>query len=207
MTRIKICGLTRQQDVRLAAELGADYLGFVFEPTSPRCFPHSLEVLAGWLRELGADRPRTVGVWGRVAPDASTGLDITQYVEGEPPIGPEPWPVIRPRPGLSWQAERERATRIQARIVVLDAFSPDAYGGTGRRLDAAFVREAKSEMGLPVMVAGGLNPENAAEIVREAAPYGVDVSSGIEASRGIKDPDLLRKFILAVRSADASPVP
>ena len=199
MTRIKICGLTRVQDVEIAVELGAAAVGFVLEPASPRCIP-----LADVHDLLRATPPYTycVGVLGPfshsqlLAPfDAIQAIGVTNAdveasqraihvhrVGSEDPM-PDP---------ASFDA------------LLLDAFSPEDYGGTGLRIDLDAAKAAIAESVRPVIVAGGLTPNNVGEAIRALRPYAVDVSSGVETKPGVKDPDKLKAFFEAVHEADSA---
>ena len=209
MTRVKICGITSPEDARIAAEAGADFLGFVFYSSSPRCV--TLE-RACWIIEAvrrASFAVRFVGVFvdeepGTVWQIASRcGLDYAQLHGAEPPEtvitlmerGLGVIKAFRVRDGASL-AEIER---YQATAYLLDAYVPGQPGGTGRKFDWTLAARAK-EHG-PVILAGGLTPDNVAEAVRTVHPWGVDVSSGVEAEPGRKDPDKLRCFIAAVKSS------
>lgn len=180
---IKICGLTRPEDVNAAIEAGADSVGFVREPASPR-------FASAW-RELIAGVPsgcQAVAVYGPLIeedrPDGvlvqaiDPGADICAMTLEEPY---EPGPF--------------------SRAILLDAHVPGVHGGTGKTIDWLAARDFAANSRLPVMLAGGLKPENVAEAIRVAQPYGVDVSSGVEASPGIKDHGLVRAFIEAARKS------
>lgn len=197
MTRVKICGLTRVEDVELAVELGASAVGFVLEPSSPRCIP-----LADVHDLLRSTPPYTycVAVLGPFAPsqvlvpfDAIQAIGVTNAdVEASQRaihvhrIGSDD-PVPDP---ASYDA------------LLLDAFSKEAFGGTGVRIDLEAAKGVMAESVRPVILAGGLTPGNVGEVIRTARPYAVDVSSGVESSPGVKDPDRLREFFEAVREAD-----
>ena len=203
---IKICGLTCLEDARAALDAGADYIGFVFHRDSRRhVTPDRAEsILAG----LGA-RVRAVGVFvnthpedalavarqcrlwavqlhGDELPESFAGYPArlwrsVSFLDGQPSLDPEKWAVDR---------------------FVADAFAPGGqYGGTGRVADwAAAAGLARVR---PVMLAGGLTPENVAQAVAAVRPVGVDVSGGVELAPGKKDPEKIRALIRAVRRADA----
>lgn len=197
MTRVKICGLTRLEDVLLAVEAGADAVGFVLEPTSPRCVPPDrlralLEAVPAWVSRVLVYGPRP-----EVLPDVP--FDYVQCLPPAPPagrwlgcvrLGPERVPC--PDLGEFQGAE----------AIVLDAFHPGAYGGTGRTVDWGLAARFASGCGKPVILAGGLRPENVGEAIRTVRPYAVDVSSGVEARPGEKDHGWLRAFLQAVLEAD-----
>jgi phosphoribosylanthranilate isomerase len=198
MTRVKICGLTNSADTEAAIEAGADALGFNFERTSPR-FVGDREL--PWLSVL-PPFPVKIAVFGRVDRPVPRGLfDIIQGVEWD--VFPEPSPkrihVVRLRPGQKPADVME--TVIHASMVLIDAFSPKAFGGTGETVDWGLAAEIVRISKLPVMLAGGLTPDNVAAAVRAVKPYAVDVSSGVEERPGIKDALKIRDFIQAARSA------
>lgn len=194
-TRIKICGITRWRDAEAAIEYGADALGFVMEPSSPRSVFNFQEAL---------DIPKALGpfiqsvaVYGRFHGEVPSGFNAVQIVEGAPSDLPVPLlHSIR----LAGTEIIELPSLTDASGIVLDAYSPDAYGGTGKTVDWDRAAEFVMSTELPVILAGGLNPDNAAEAIETVRPYGVDVSSGVEAMPGTKDLGKLKAFIEAVRS-------
>lgn len=216
MTTIKICGITNVDDARGALAAGADLLGFILYPKSPRYIePGAVAVVLTALRDDRAKRQRplrTVGVFvneplARVqAILGETGLDLAQ-LHGDEPAGMvtalagRAFKAIRPP-----DAEQARAEAAQMAPLgpdagpawLMDAYDPAAYGGTGRRADWHVAGElARRYPGL--LLAGGLTPENVAAAVAAVQPWGVDVSSGVEASPGRKDPAKVRAFVAAVR--------
>jgi phosphoribosylanthranilate isomerase len=201
VTRAKICGLTREADVERAIELGADALGFVFEPSSPRCVAGSGDYLA-WVAALGPFVPPRVAVFGRRGARVE-GFDLVQAREFDDSATERLW-VVRPEAGTSFDADSIRLPNYPVRTVVLDAHHPDLEGGAGLRVDeetALAVRRALETRGVRMVLAGGLNPDNVAQAIRAVKPYAVDVSSGVESSPGVKDPARLRDFIQAVRES------
>jgi phosphoribosylanthranilate isomerase len=197
VTWVKICGLCRQEDAELAAELGADALGFVFEPTSPR-YVGSPDWSPDWLQGLW---PELVAVFGPVRfLGLSSRFGTVQGVEWPEPGGQSVQirqPVLRVGPNAL--SELEGVGNGAARIV-LDAPHATAFGGTGNTVDWDLAAEIVAASSVPVVLAGGLRPENVAEAIRRVRPFGVDVSSGVESSPGVKDPAKLRAFFEAVRS-------
>jgi phosphoribosylanthranilate isomerase len=210
MTRIKICGITNAQDAEVAAACGADAIGFVFA-RSPR------QVAPERAREImrGMD-PFVVGVGVFVNAPAEevrrilafTGCSVTQ-LHGEE--GPEYLEALAPLAVVkaikvgagergAW-AGRGDACAPRFKAILLDTSVPGKAGGTGKRFDLA-AAQGMMEAGYRVIVAGGLTPENVAEVVRKARPYGVDVSTGVESSPGRKDHEKVRRFVDAVRQAD-----
>lgn len=199
MTRVKICGLTRPQDAELAMDLGAEALGFIFEPTSPRFIGDESDLK--WIERLAPYAVR-VAVFGKVARQVPLGIfDRVQGVKWE--VFPMPYPkrihALRLRAGQ--KADDLVHQTVNASALMLDAYREDAYGGTGHQVDWNVAAEIVQRAERRVILAGGLNPENVGEAIRRVRPYAVDVSSGVEAKPGIKDPIKLRDFIQAAREA------
>lgn len=203
VTRIKICGITRVEDALCAAREGADAIGLVFAPESPRCI--SVEQARAIATSLPPFVTR-VGLFVNAATEAvqtvlrAVPIDILQFHGEEAPAycGAFARPyikAIRMRPGLDVRAEAARYA--DAAGILLDAFDDAARGGTGASFDWSRI---PSDLGKPVILAGGLAPDNVAQAVRTAKPHAVDVSSGVEASKGIKDHAKIRAFVQAVRS-------
>jgi len=207
-TRIKFCGLTRAGDVRLACELGADAVGFVFAANSPR----RLQVQeARALRQALAPLVDAVALFKDNAID-----DVREVVRHLRPTllqfhGDEDDAFCRSF-GVSYvkavpmgeASEAVDARELHLRYPGASAFLFDAHvvggqGGTGERFDWSLM---PTGLGKPFVVAGGLNPDNVAAAIDQTLPWGVDVSSGIESSPGVKDGNLMRKFVEAVRRAD-----
>lgn len=203
-TRIKICGLTRPEDVDAAVDAGADAIGFVFYPRSPRY------VTPGQAAALVRRLPPfvlAVGLFvneeaGRIqAILDQVPLNLLQFHGDE---GPEdcarwgrPWiRAARVRPGLDLLQYAARFSG--ARALLLDAFV-EGYGGGGHAFDWSLI---PPDLPLPLVLSGGLSPENVADAVRRIRPAAVDVSSGVEAGKGIKDHQRMADFVAAVRAAD-----
>jgi phosphoribosylanthranilate isomerase len=206
MTRVKICGITNQEDAQRAASCGADAVGFQFADTPRRVAPETARAI---LNELD---PLVTGVAVFVdAPSAevrrvleSTGCAAAQLHGSEPPEHIEalaPYAVIkviRVRGSLD-ASELDRYKG--ARAILLDTYVAGLAGGTGRRFDPEIARGLVQE-GWRVIVAGGLTPDNVGEVVRRVRPYAVDVGSGVESGPGRKDHEKVARFIAAVRAAD-----
>lgn len=203
-TRVKICGITRIEDATAAARAGADAIGLVFEPKSPRCV--NLDQALAIARAV-PPFVTVVGLFVDPAPDAVEAilgrvrLDLLQFHGGETPEQCRRYhrPYIkaihmRPDVNLPEQARRY----ADAEGLLLDTAVADVAGGSGRRFDWSRI---PGDVGKPVILAGGLTPENVAEAVRTVRPFAVDVSSGVERSRGVKDPDKIVAFLEAVRNA------
>ncbi len=189
MTRIKICGLTNIRDAERAAECGADFLGVVFEPSSPRFAGEDSE----FLQRISRVGPPVIAVFGPFAQDAVVPSGWTTQCFAPGPLAPY-WQAIRPKHEFDSTMITEFASHI-----VLDTPSDSGYGGTGHRLASDLARSWVSSSPLPVILAGGLNPENARQAVAELSPWGVDVSSGVEARKGVKDHAKIRDFIAELR--------
>ncbi|WP_456270023.1 phosphoribosylanthranilate isomerase [Kushneria sp. AK178] len=201
-TRIKICGLTREADVDAAVAAGADALGFVMWPGSKRALTMAR------LERLAARVPpfvTRVGLFVDQAPDlvanCAPWLDMLQFHGNEPPEACELYGMswikaLRMRDDIDLYQQAERYHR--SRGLLLDAYRPGVPGGTGETFDWSRVPR---DPALPIVLAGGLTPDNIADAIHQAAPFGVDVSGGVEADAGCKDPDLIRRFIGRIQGA------
>lgn len=202
-TRIKFCGLTNEQDVAEAVVAGADALGFVLWPGSRR------HVDASRLAALVANVPAfvtRVGLFVDQPPDfirsVSRHLDLLQFHGDESPAFcagfDRPWiKALRMRDDLDLAAAAEAYAGAQA--LLLDAYRPGVPGGTGETFDWSRIPASLEK---PVILAGGLTPDNVAEAVERVSPFAVDVSGGVEAEPGRKDPRQLAAFAAAVTQAD-----
>jgi phosphoribosylanthranilate isomerase len=208
--RVKICGITRPEDASMAAGAGADAIGLNFYPGSPRCV--TLEQAQAIAAAMPAGVAR-VGVFvnadlaemRRIAD--SVPLDYVQLHGDEPPqaIAALDVPVIRAfrcgsaglmPVGLYLEACRQ-AGRLPA-AVLIDAYAPGAFGGTGQTLDWPALAAGREHLaGLPLILAGGLTAENVAAAIAAARPDGVDTASGVESSPGVKDAARVRAFVAA----------
>ena len=196
MTRVKICGITRFEDAMLAVELGADALGFIFEPSSPRY----LREVPEWVRSVPPYVAK-VAVYGKLPLEfPPLGFHTVQglgWTEAHRNSDYARVGVVRL--GSSQYEDEMRAALQHCHAAVLDTFSPSAFGGTGQKVDWELAGEIVREVPKPVILAGGLTPDNVADAVAAVRPYAVDVSSGIESEPGLKDPVMLRDFIAAAR--------
>ena len=197
MVRVKICGITSRQDALHAARCGADALGFVFYPGSPRYV--SPEQARGIIEEL-PPFVTTVGLFVNESPGdirriaEGCGLDVLQLHGDESPAACEipPFRVMK-----AFRVKDERSLdglpdyRVSA--FLLDAWVAGSYGGTGQSFNWDLA--ARIARDVPVVLAGGLDPDNVAQAVGAVRPYGVDVSSGVELAAGRKDPDKVAAFI------------
>jgi phosphoribosylanthranilate isomerase len=202
MTRVKICGIRRTEDAVLVAELGADALGFVFWPSSPRFLdPEEARTIVAALPPFVT----TVGVFvdqpeAYVASVARLlNLGAVQLHGDEVPesYGRVPGRVIK---AVSVREGQDCLAAVSAIpdgvAVLLDAHDPVKRGGTGRTID--WTQAASAAKLRPIILSGGLTAENVGDAVRTVRPYAVDVSSGVESSPGIKDPEKLRALFAAV---------
>lgn len=205
-TRIKICGLTREEDVDAAVTVGADAIGFVFYPPSPRCVtPQRAAELARRLPPFVA----AVGLFVNAAPeDVQAILDlvplhILQFHgdEAEPDCARYRRPYLkaaRVTPDLDLVQYAARYPTAHA--LLLDAFV-EGYGGGGRTFDWSLI---PSCLPRPVVLSGGLDAANVGDAVRRVRPAAVDVSSGVEVAKGIKDAGKIAAFVAAVRAAETN---
>ncbi len=205
--RVKICGIAHPKDAEDAIEAGADALGFNGFPGSKRFL--DLPSASGWMAQLPPFVTRVAVLVNPTVAEAEAvqalpGVDRLQFHGDETP---EFCARFLQRGFLKALAARDRAallaaSRYGASAILLDAFVPGAYGGTGCLIDldlaAAFVRE---NPGLRVILSGGLTPENVAAAVRAVRPHAVDVASGVESHSCKKDKMRMRDFIAAVRDA------
>jgi phosphoribosylanthranilate isomerase len=202
--RVKICGITRLEDLRAACDAGADALGFVFYAGSPR---HVSIERAGALVAALPPFVTSVGLFVDAEPIfvrqvlKEVPLDLLQFHGNESPddcrgFGRPYLKAVRVRPGtdlLKYAADYRGALGL-----LLDAYVADVPGGTGERFDWRLI---PAHFPKPVVLSGGLTPENVAEAVRRVKPWAVDVSSGVEAGPGIKDAAKVVAFIENARGA------
>ena len=205
-TRVKICGVTRPEHARAAAEAGADAVGLVFYGPSPR------HVTLARAREVCAALPPLVSVVGLfVNPEPhdietvvdGLPVDLLQFHGEEPPelcagAGKPYVKAVRVRSG---EDIVEAAARYpDARALLLDAHHDVLWGGTGARFDWDVVPD---DVGRPIVLAGGLTPDNVAEAIRRVRPFAVDVSGGVESAPGEKDARSIERFMKEVASAES----
>lgn len=210
MTRIKICGITNQQDAEFARACGVDALGFVFAE-SPRqvnleqaraiiAGVDPFAVSVGVFVDTPAEEVRSILEFTGCRVAQLHGAEGPEYLEELTPFAVVK--VLRVRDGIG---EADRRAWLQpgsgVQAILLDTFVPGKAGGTGKRFDPSVAEELVRE-GHRVIVAGGLTPDNVGEVVRRVRPWGVDVSSGVEYSPGRKDHAKVADFVAAVREAD-----
>jgi phosphoribosylanthranilate isomerase len=204
MLRVKICGITNAADAVAAAEAGADAVGLMFYPPSPRfvTLPQARDVI----RELPPFVAK-VGVFVNSSPDevrraiGECGIDTLQFHGDEPPefcrqFSLKTIKAFRIVDSASLAAVHD----YQSEAWLLDSFVPGKLGGTGAVFNWELAVEAV-KFSRPVILAGGLTPENAAEAVRRVRPFGLDVSSGVESAPGKKDSRKVGAFIAAAKGA------
>ncbi len=216
MVRAKICGLTRYEDAEAALEYGAHALGFVYEPSSPRYVGGDSSTAE--LPFRFSPYAITVGVYGEVKEFVDPCL-ISQYVEKASAKGffksltEMPLSDLRPTvrafrlkaddsiDALELKLRQTFESTPNMHAALIDAFDESQFGGTGKRVDWDVVAELVSRVEFPIVLAGGLTPDNVAEAIVKVKPYAVDVSSGVELSPGVKDVYKIRDFLQAARSA------
>jgi phosphoribosylanthranilate isomerase len=203
MVRIKICGITNLEDARLAAELGAHALGFIFYPKSPRYIrPDAareiIRSLPPLVMTVGVFVDEEAGVVKDIA--ATAGLDWVQLHGQESPeycrtLGRRVIKGFRIKDAHSLSLLPAYRGSVQA--FLLDTYKAGTAGGTGETFDWTLARQAKKSG--PIILAGGLTPANVAQAIEAVQPAAVDVASGVEAGPGKKDPEKLRAFFEAVK--------
>ena len=202
--KVKICGITRLEDAKLALELGAEALGFNFYEKSPRCI--SAEDAASIIRLL-PPKARFVGVFvnhskeevEQIARRAS--LDTLQF-HGDEPVDFysqfKSWDVIRAiRLQPDTPKESILAAKENSEFLLFDSFSDSAFGGTGEAIESE-VLELVKDLLPEAYLAGGITAENVAEKIERYKPYAVDVASGVEKSPGIKSASKLERLFQAI---------
>lgn len=216
-TRIKICGISRPEDAAFAAQLGVDAIGLVFYPPSPR------NITIDKAREVVEALPPFVTVVGLfVDPDAdqvrrvmeAVPIDVLQFHGKETPeqcqdmVGASRSYIKAIRMREDVDLAQQAQTYAGASGLLLDAYQSGVPGGTGEAFEWSRV---PSNLQKPIVLAGGLNPDNVAEAIRQVRPYAVDVSGGVESDigltgkslkKGIKDQGKMAAFVAAVRAAD-----
>lgn len=204
-TKIKICGITNLEDAQLAVELGADALGFVFYPKSPRyvrvrqaaniChrLPPFVTRVGVFVDELEYEIEKALN---------ECLLTALQFHGEEPPgfcqkFAAKSIKAIRVRDEDSLRA----AADYDVDALLLDTYTESQRGGTGQTFDWSLAIRAKETLAPPIILSGGLTTANVQEAIRRVRPYAVDVSSGVEREPGRKDPEKLRRFIELCKSA------
>lgn len=202
-TRVKICGITRPEDALAAARHGADAIGLVFYPPSPRYVdPAQAQAICAALPPFVS----VVGLFVNAAADAvhaalrAVPLDVLQFHGDESPeycgrFGRPYLKALRMREGLDVAAEAARYAGAQG--LLLDTYQPGLVGGTGQVFDW---RRVPQNLNRPIVLAGGLEPANVAAAIATVRPYAVDVSGGVEQGKGIKNAEKIAAFMREVES-------
>jgi len=204
-TRVKICGITRLEDALAAVRAGADALGFVFYPASPRYVDPAVAGLI--IRQLP---PFVTSVALFVNESAEqvcavmdqTGVDLLQFHGDESPefcaqFNRPYFKALRMSPDIDVVAETKRFA--SSRAILLDAYRPGVPGGTGEAFDWERI---PSDIDKPLILAGGLDQSNVAKAISQVKPYAVDVSGGVEAAKGLKDSSKITSFMNEVARAN-----
>jgi len=210
-TRAKICGITRVEDVHAVANAGCDAIGFVFYPPSPR---HVTLAQAEILIRAVPAYVQAVGLFVNSRADEiqailnKVPLDILQFHGDETPeqcqviaqqVGRRWYKAIQVQPDLDVVAEIQGYQDAGASAVLLDAWHPDLKGGTGHSFDW----DTFPKLNIPLILAGGLNPDNIEQAILTTQAYAVDVSGGVESAKGIKDQQLIERFMQGVHRGSA----
>lgn len=203
MTKIKICGITNKRDAIAAADLGIDMMGFVFYNGSrrhvePRIVRDIANELPPYIAKVGVfvdlDKDKVLEI-----ADECT-LDMLQFHGEETPeycsIFKDSYKIIKAF-RIKDQHSLQGINDYDTDFYMLDAYSPGAKGGTGEKFDWKLIESF--EFLRPVILSGGLTPDNVSGAIEKLSPYGVDVSSGVESSPGKKDIALMKKFVENVR--------
>ncbi|NLA75511.1 MAG: phosphoribosylanthranilate isomerase [Deltaproteobacteria bacterium] len=207
MLKVKICGITNYDDAVVAANLGADALGFIFAPKSPRKIEPA--IAAEIIKEL-PPFIKTVGVFVNEHIDKIKdivdycGLDSIQLHGDETPeiceaLMPRAIKAVRVRD--DFDTSRLLSYRGKIRAFLLDTYSEKAAGGTGKTFNWDKALEINS-IGIPVILAGGLTPSNITKAIKKVRPYGVDINSGIEKGPGVKDHEAMKELFQKIRKEE-----
>jgi phosphoribosylanthranilate isomerase len=218
-TRVKICGITCPDGARAAAEAGADAIGLVFAESPRRVTPEQaagiVRVLPPWVSAVGVFVDELPATIREIA--AAAGLAVAQLHGDEPPDTParlEGLKVIKAfgigseddlEAARRWRKESERSGRIPDAYLVDARVGGGPKGGSGRPADWRLAARMILEGFRPLILAGGLTPDNVADAIRAVRPWGVDGSSGLESEPGRKSPEKVRAFCQAVGAAAAPP--
>jgi phosphoribosylanthranilate isomerase len=204
-TRVKICGITRAEDARSAVEYGADAIGLVFFDDSPR---HVTLEQAGRITAAVAPFVTVVGLFVNASPSAilrvleNIPLGLLQFHGHELNDDCNSY-GLRFIKSLAMKPETDLRAQVEAYPdasgILLDAWQPQTHGGGGEAFDWA---QVPKDLPLLLILAGGLTPANVGAAIRQVRPYAVDVSSGVESSKGIKSADKISAFMEGVRGSD-----
>ncbi len=207
-TRIKICGITREEDLDVAVAKGADALGFVFYGPSPRCVSpkraaHLVARVPAFVKTVGLFVNESAATVAAVLNQVP--LDLLQFHGDETPAYCaafcRPWiKAARVKPGFDLLEYAAVFAGARGNTGLLLDAHVEGYGGGGQSFDWSLIPPS---LPLPVILSGGLHPGNVGEAIRRVRPWAVDVSSGVEIAKGIKDMRKVTEFIAGVRDADA----
>ena len=217
MTRVKICGIKQKAHALAVAEAGGDFIGLVFAPSQRQVTPVQAGKIVSAVKSH-SHAIEVVGVFVNVPAPEVNMIANSCHLDWVQLSSDEPWeycrqitkPIIkavqirqgqRPEPIGATLATGEQMLSSQKHLYLLDSRVEGRYGGTGMTFDWSLARQVAKRF--PVIIAGGLTPENVAQVIEMVAPWGVDVSSGVEVG-GIKDIGKIRAFIEAVRRTDGS---
>ena len=208
MTRVMICGITNVADALAAIEAGAEMLGFNFYRRSPRYVspadvrrivaevPADVVCVGVFVNEEGPEVVRRLTAEAGLGAAQLHGAETPEFCDGLGGL----WKIKALRVGADFNPEEAAPFKTDA--LLLDAYVPGEWGGTGRTFDWDVARRTRG-LAPRLILAGGLTPSNVAAAVRAAGPYAVDACSGVEVAPGQKSPELMRRFVAAVRAADA----
>lgn len=210
-TRAKICGITRVEDVQAVADAGCDAIGFVFYPPSPRSVTQAqaealVKAVPAYIQVVGLFVNSTAYEIQDIL--KTVPLDILQFHGDESPeqcqaiaqqVVRRWYKAIQVKPDLDVVAEIQRYQAAGASAVLLDAWHPDLKGGTGHSFDWSTF----PQLDIPLILAGGLNPDNIEEAIHTTQAHAVDVSGGVESAKGIKDQQLIERFMQGVHRGSA----
>lgn len=215
MTKVKICGITNLADALVAANAGADFLGFIFYEPSPRyVLPEVVtEIVSGIRYQVSGTPPKFVGVF------VNASLERVEQVLDECQLnaaqlhGDESPEFVNHFQERAYKALRPQSLKDAGKLTkeyhpptpysllpyfLLDAYHPTLYGGTGHVTD--WTMAATMAAKYPIMLAGSLTPDNVVDAILAVNPWGVDVSSGVEATKGKKDHEKVKAFVRAVKN-------
>jgi phosphoribosylanthranilate isomerase len=215
MTRVKICGIRDKAHALAAIEAGSNFIGLVFAPSQRQVTPAQADEIVSAVKER-SEATAIVGVFVNMPASEVNRTASSYYLDWVQLSGDESWEycrqitkplikAIRIKPGQRPEqicedlATGTRVLSSQRCVYLLDSQVKGKYGGTGMTFDWSLARQAAAQF--PVIIAGGLTPENVAQAIKTVAPWGMDVSSGVETG-GVKDVAKIRAFIEAVRRAD-----
>jgi phosphoribosylanthranilate isomerase len=205
MTKVKVCGITCLEDAQLAVQLGVNALGFIFAPSPRRISPEEareiIRAVSPFVKTAGVFVDETPAVVRDIM--EFCGLELVQFHGDE---SPETCTAFMPRSVKAFRVRDRsvlsaiRSYQGSVRAILLDAFSHDQQGGTGKPFDWDIALTAKG-LHIPVILSGGLKPSNIRDAILKVNPFAVDVNSGIEQWPGKKDPRLMAAVMTAIRNS------